>query len=568
MRYKSMPLTTRTPSPTSQAGPQPGRAPHPWWVDWLLTLPILLLIPVILIPFLVKGAGPTLSIQGPAIAGQQMVIAGSGFPKGNKIQLLWDGDAASSWLSRPKVKGDGAFTLTAVLPATTTGGPHLLSASLERGNPKDTAARGQILATMTVQVTAIVETPTPSPEPTARSTPRATPTATPRPSATPVSTPRPTPTPEPSRDPAPPSGGPAVGYGGRTVGGAGGRTVAVTNLADSGAGSLRAALEASGHRIVVFQVAGTIRLRSTITVTDPYLTVAGETAPGQGITVRDGSLMVRASEVILRNLRLRPGDQLDNPSDADALTINGASGSVANVVVDHVTMLWGPDIGGLAILGDVRNVTVQDSIMGEGLYLSAHAEGTAADDGHSHAANVSQLEPNLPAPRLLTFWRNLFTTSNTRMPRFQGAECVDVVNNVIYNWGKDAAHGNPRTLNLVNNWYRSGPLTEGQLFWNVQTSDVTPNAFGSSVYLSGNVADGIRGGRDDLSSVYAGSPRCGGLSVAAGNAGDAYAAVLAGAGAISPVRDEVDRRVIANVVNRGGKYFNGAGYPSPNPYWP
>jgi hypothetical protein len=143
-----------------------------------------------------------------------------------------------------------------------------------------------------------------------------------------------------------------------------------------------------------------------------------------------------------------------------------------------------------------------------------------------------------------------------------------VVNNVIYNWGRESAHGNPRSLNLVNNWYRSGPLSEGELFWEVQTSAVSPKVFDSAVYLSGNVADGISGGREGASSVYAGGPRCGGLSVAAGDPRDAYAAVLDGAGAIAPVRDAVDRRVIGNVINRTGGYFNGAGYPSPNPYWP
>ena len=176
--------------------------------------------------------------------------------------------------------------------------------------------------------------------------------------------------------------------------------MAVTTLADDGPGSLRAALEASGPRIVVFRVGGTITLRSTINVNDPYVTVAGETAPAPGISVRNGGLFVATSEVILRHIRLRPGDQVDDPSDVDALTINGANRPVANVVVDHVTMIWGPDIGGLAVLGDVRNLTVQNSIMGEGLYLSAHGEATAGEGGHSHAANITQLEPNLPAPRI------------------------------------------------------------------------------------------------------------------------------------------------------------------------
>ena len=569
MRYKSMPLSIRHSSPNSSSAPPPdGGVRRSWWLDWMLTLPILLLIPVVLVPIIVKGVGPSLAIEGDAVAGQQITITGTGFPSGRKVRLVWDGVDAAPWLPMPKVRGDGSFRVTTFLPEDTAVGQHLLAATQVTGSDRKTDARtASTLATLTVQVLNEVAAETETPAPTA-----AGPTATPKPTPAPTpagtgATPRPTATPQPTTAP-PPSDAAVVGYGAGTRGGAGGRQLAVTNLADSGPGSLRDALEASGPRIVVFRVEGTISLVGSIHVKDPYVTVAGETAPGAGITVRNGAVLVKASEVILRHIRLRPGDQVDQPNDVDALTINGAANPVANVVVDHVTMLWGPDIGGLAVLGDVRNVTVQNSIMGEGLYLSAHSEGTVADEGHSHAANVTQLEPNLAPPRNLTFWRDLFTTSNTRMPRFQGAQCVDVVNNVLYNWGKDGAHGNPRSLNLVNNWYRSGPLTDGQLFWDEQTSVVTPDVFGASVYLSGNVADGITGGREAVTGVYADTPRCGGLSVTPSSAQAAYAAVLDGAGATAPVRDEVDRRVIGNVINRTGHYFNGAGYPSPNPYWP
>jgi pectate lyase len=553
MRYKSMPLATRTSTPEPPAAP-PTRSPkpHAWWVDWLLTVPILLLIPVILVPYLVRGAGPSLSLGSEAVAGQNLVIAGSGFPSGRKVWLAWD-SAEVTWLPVPKVAGDGTFVVSAALPPATAAGDHLLAAELARGNKEP--SRKAVLASLTVEVTVVQATPSASPTPSPRPTTSATPKATPAPSAT--------------SEPTPPiGGGPAVGYGSGTIGGAGGRLMPVTTLADSGPGSLRAALEASGPRIVTFDVAGTISLQSSIHVKNPYLTVAGETAPRPGITVRGGSLLVRTSEVILRDLRLRPGDQVDGPNDVDALTLNGVNTAVTNVLVDHVTMLWGPDIGGLAVLGDVRNVTVQNSIMGEGLYLSAHSEATASQGGHSMAANVTQLDPYLQAPRRITFWHNLFTTSDTRMPRFQGAECVDVVNNVIYNWGIKPAHGNPRSLNLVNNWFRGGPLTEMELFWLVQTSIVAPKTFDASVYTAGNVADGIRGGRESSATVYADTPRCGGLSVPAGDPRDAYATVLDEAGATAPIRDEVDRRIIANVVNRTGQYFNGAGYPAPNPYWP
>ncbi len=359
-----------------------------------------------------------------------------------------------------------------------------------------------------------------------------------------------------------------VGYGRRTVGGAGGVRRVVTNLKDSGRGSLRAALEAKGRRRVYFRVAGTIRLRSPIRIKHPYITVYGGSANRPGITIRSEAIVVGTHDVILRNLRLRPGAGGSSPSDTDALTISGGHRPVRNVVIDHVTMLWGPDIGGLAILGEVSHVTVQNSIMGEGLYLSPHPEGTRRNGGHSTAVNIAQMDRGEPSPRRITFWHNLFTTSDTRMPRLQGAKCVDVVNNVIFNWGTHPASGNPRSLNLVGNWYRRGPRTERLRIWVSQKSDVAPRLVVDSIYQRGNVTDGFRFARGGAAKVFAGTPRCGGLSVRRRSASDAYAAVRASAGATTPVRDSVDRRIMRNLDNRAGKYFNSRRFPRPNPYWP
>jgi pectate lyase len=358
------------------------------------------------------------------------------------------------------------------------------------------------------------------------------------------------------------------GYAAATVGGAGGIQIVVSNLDDSGPGSLRAALEARVPRIVVFSVAGTISVRDSLKIENPYITVAGETAPQPGIVLRNGPLKVLTHDVILRHLRLRPGDQVTAPADADALTLTAVNTTVYNVVVDHVSMVWGPDIGGLAVLGNVRDVTVSNSIMGEGLYFSAHPEAIASMGGHAYAANLTQLDPKLGWPTCITFWQNLFTTSDHRMPRLQGAACVDVVDNVIYNWGIHAANGNPRSVNLVNNWYRSGPETTAHEFWTPQESIVDPVLFNGVVFEVGSIADGFSGSRGGSPAVYAATVRCGGLSVTPEPAESAYSAVLQGAGATLPVRDVVDQRIIANVKNRQGTYFNGAGFPSPNPYWP
>jgi pectate lyase len=357
-----------------------------------------------------------------------------------------------------------------------------------------------------------------------------------------------------------------VGYGRRTVGGRGGSVGVVRNLNNAGPGSLRRALEGSGRRVVDFRVSGTIRLSAPIKINSPFLTVNGRGAGSRGITVRGDAVVIQTHDVIFRHLRLRPGDRSENPSETDALTINGNSRRVYNVVIDHVSMLWGPDIGALAILGDVSHVTIQNSIMGEGLYLSAHPEATRSNGGHSTAVNVTGMDPGAPAPRYLTFWRNLFTTSDQRMPRLQGTRCVDIVNNVIFNWGLKPATGNPRSLNLVGNWFRRGPRTERLSIWHSEAGSSAPTLFVDSIYQRGNVADGFRFSRGGVARVFTGQPRCGGLSVRRGSASDARAAVLRGAGATLPSRDAVDRRVIGNVRDRVGRYFNGAGYPAPNPY--
>src|SRR4029079_1497565 len=152
-----------------------------------------------------------------------------------------------------------------------------------------------------------VPTPTVPPDPTASATPppTATPTETPMPAAAPLAFPG------------------AIGYGRLTAGGRGGGVLHVKTLRRSGSGSLRVALEASGPRTVVFGVAGTITLTSTIKVRNPYLTVAGQTAPGEGIVVRGTPGQILTHDVVVRQMRFRPGDATTtNAGDADGLTIH------------------------------------------------------------------------------------------------------------------------------------------------------------------------------------------------------------------------------------------------------
>jgi hypothetical protein len=363
-----------------------------------------------------------------------------------------------------------------------------------------------------------------------------------------------------------------AGYGAKTVGGRGGRVIVVRNRKDSGVGSLRRALEsARGRRVVRFAVHGTITLQSPIHIKFPYITVKGGLAPGEGVQIKGHPIVIVTHDVILRNLRVRPGDGLMSSAEAsvaDGVTINGVNkNNVYNIVLDNMSMLWGPDIGGLAILGNAHDITVQDSIIGEGLHYSRHPEARISAGGHSMGINLARLDDN-NAPQRVTFFRNLITTSNARMPRFEGATCVDLVNNLIYNWGELAASGNPRSANIVNNWFRWGPRSITHYWWRVQTSNDEPSKHADSVYTSGNKLDGFRGRRSPDSVAYASTPRCGGLSKRPNRVSSVWWGVLSNAGARVPAVDAVDRQILYNVRHRLGKFVNGADYAAPNPYWP
>ncbi|MEO8509643.1 MAG: cell wall-binding repeat-containing protein [Chloroflexota bacterium] len=391
-----------------------------------------------------------------------------------------------------------------------------------------------------------IESPTPTSTPGTTSTPAATAVATPAP--TKPATPAPTVAPTPPLAPPPPAG-PILGYGAGTVGGAGGRVIEVRSI-----GELQNALAADGPRQVRLVGSGTWDANGAeLSVTRPYVTVDGA---GSSVVIVDGWIAVRSSEVILRNLRVRTGDDSVNASDADAISINGGTGGISNIVVDHVEAIQAPDVGGITILNSVSNVTVQNSIVGEGLYRSAHPE-SGDEDGHSYAMNISG-QLGGAWPRAVTIVNNLITTSESRNPRVCGAEQVDVVNNVIYNYRIGPAC-NPRSLNLVNNLLRSGPaagaagLTPKTDIFTPQTSSDYPTLFSGTVYVSGNVTDGLVGTLSS-SPLFAGSLR-GALSVGPAPASTLLDAVLANVGP-RPI-DATTQRILDNVRNRTGTYVNG-----------
>ncbi|MDY6876430.1 MAG: hypothetical protein SWK90_09560 [Chloroflexota bacterium] len=226
----------------------------------------------------------------------------------------------------------------------------------------------------------------------------------------------------------------AEGAGRYTVGGRGGTVYHVTNLKNGGPGSLRAALEATGRRTVVFKVAGTIELNSPLSVLNPYVSVLGQTAPGDGICVRGEPIRIRTHDVIIRYIRMRPGDEgSTDPEDADALDIgNNPSGPTDtdgmgfNVIVDHCSFSWALDENvslwnAQPEVNFMRNVTLQWCIISEGLNADDSSMGLLAG-AVDHTRSIKNL----------SIHHCLLAHNGRRSPRLAAASPVEVVNNVMH----------------------------------------------------------------------------------------------------------------------------------------
>ena len=364
----------------------------------------------------------------------------------------------------------------------------------------------------------------------------------------------------------------AWGGGMFATGGRGGRVIAVTNLNDRGPGSLRAALEAEGPRIVVFRVAGTIELESNINIDHPDITVAGQSAPGDGICIAHQSLNINTSNVILRHLRVRRG-RPEGGQGSD----NIGGNPVGQIIIDHCSTSWGmdenlslyrymqPKADGSATKLAVKNLTIQWSISSEALNAKNHAFGGTW--GGEDA----------------TFHHNLFACNTARNPSIGMSGEFDFRNNVLFNWGHRSMDGGDETslVNVIANYYKPGPATKADMVSTmVRIESRSQYSPGSALaaggwfpkaaprpgkwYVAGNVveghddvtADNWRGMRGPVELARVNTP-FEGWPVAQQTARDAYAAVLAKAGATLPRRDPVDARVIDMV--RTGRVGAGTG---------
>ncbi len=223
----------------------------------------------------------------------------------------------------------------------------------------------------------------------------------------------------------------------------------MTTLNDQGEGSLREGIEsASGPRTIVFDVSGTIKLKSDLIVSKSYITIAGQTAPGDGITLRGGTFGIQDAEhVIVRYLRVRYGDETED-GDPDAIRTN----NVKHVIFDHISASWGVD--GIHDLRDSESFTLQWSLYGEALHDSVHPKGP-----HAMLASFRDVQDNI------SIHHNVFHSSRQRHPTLGGGTngnreaVVDFRNNINFNWEGETNFGNLR-VNFINNYYKPGRSTD------------------------------------------------------------------------------------------------------------
>jgi pectate lyase len=331
----------------------------------------------------------------------------------------------------------------------------------------------------------------------------------------------------------------AEGFGTQTPGGRGGRVIEVTSLDDSGPGSLRAALEAEGARTVVFRVGGSVALKTPIVIRSPFVTVAGQTAPGDGILIRDTNLRVKTHDVVIRYVRCRIGGNRGVPSNRqDGIAIENDEGKkdTYNVVLDHCSVSWSQDEN-FGVSG-VRDVTIQWCIGAEGLRRGYHDKGD-----HSMGMILGNYCDRI------SVHHNLLMSNGSRNPRIQGG-LHDVVNNVVYNFGGIMAmFSRGPEVNMVGNWYQAGPSSSKRP---PPVIRVEPGQDGGRYFLRGNINLVRRSneqpewlGMTDLpiAQVVVREPfKTGPITTM--DAKTALEAVLKGAGATFPRRDGVDERLL------------------------
>lgn len=366
----------------------------------------------------------------------------------------------------------------------------------------------------------------------------------------------------------------AEGGGKFSFGGRGGKVIVVTNLNDAGEGSLRWACEQGGARIIVFNVAGIIRLKTPLVIRAPYITIAGQTAPGDGVCVAGESVWINTHDVVIRYMRFRRGETWVGRRD-DAIGGN----PIGNIMIDHVSASWGLDenmsmyrhmyndsTGKIEDKFPTVNITIQNSIFAEALDTWNHAFGSTLGGENC------------------TFMRNLWANNAGRNPSVGWNGIFNFVNNVVYNWVHRSIDGGDyrAQFNIINNYFKPGPATpKTPIAYRILKpesgrSKLKYKVYGRA-YVNGNIVEGYadvnkdnwNGGVQVEDEKNAGAYKdyikvskplpIAPLTVLSAEAAKTY--VLANAGATLPIRDAVDTRIVKQVTT--GKVEVPAGVVAP-----
>ncbi|MAT68589.1 MAG: pectate lyase [Planctomycetaceae bacterium] len=348
----------------------------------------------------------------------------------------------------------------------------------------------------------------------------------------------------------------AEGYGRFAIGGRGGQVLHVTTLADSGPGSLRAAVEAEGPRTVVFDVSGRIVLADRLVIRNPYLTIAGQSAPGKGVCISNYNLgMLGAHDVIIRDIRVRPGDTAGKTLDGMGMA------SSDHAIIDHCSISWTQDEA-FSSRG-AGNITLQRTLISEALNVAGHKKykpGTEHGYAASIGGDIGSFHHNLLAH---CAGRNWSLAGGVDQASVHSGR-LDVRNNVVYNWAHRTTDGGAKEVNFVNNYYKPGPAS--RVFHVLMPQHENP--FGPQrYYMDGNVMEGrygaderyagLRESRNKQWDEYIVDEPFFPSHVTTTSAEAAYEDVLSDVGCNVPTLDEHDRRVIQE-VREGGFAYSGS----------
>ncbi len=370
----------------------------------------------------------------------------------------------------------------------------------------------------------------------------------------------------------------AEGYGKYTTGGRGGKVFVVSNLNDNGAGSFREAAEKKYKRIIVFAVSGTIHLEKRLVI-QGNVTIAGQSAPGDGICIADHTVSIGGDNIIVRFMRFRLGDKNQKGGMVDGSGGDDAFGGTKrkNIIIDHCSFSWSADEAISIYAGD--STTLQWNLIAEPLNYSYHFESGDADyENHGYGGIWGGLHSS--------FHHNLFAHCKSRTPRFNGirhtkSEFADFRNNVIYNWGVNNVYaGEGGVYNIVNNYYKPGPSTSKNVKQQIANPWRSKDIPYGKWYVNGNEVYGFdsvtqnnnlgiklsNGIKEDFDSAIVLSvfPT---VVIKTSTAAVAYKEVLEKSGCVFPQRDTLDQRIIQNVIEGTGKLIDvQGGYPHGTSY--